>query len=90
MKVETADRQLIWLEGSVEEMVHRKTRFVNPLRLFPFPRAKISPIQSTVPQPVPAACPSPEPWVDALKDDVETEFNLTLVDSKIYTTAINA
>ena len=37
--------------------------------------------QSTVPQPVPAALrPSPEPWVDALKDDVETEFNLTLVD----------
>ena len=33
--------------------------------------------QSTVPQP---ARPSPEPWVDALKDDVETEFNLTLVD----------
>lgn len=36
--------------------------------------------QSTVPQPVSMARPSPEPWVDALKDDVETEFNLTLVD----------
>ena len=36
--------------------------------------------QSTVPQTVSAARPSPEPWVDALKDDVETEFNLTLVD----------
>jgi hypothetical protein len=33
-----------------------------------------------VPQPVSSARPSPEPWVDALKDDVETEFNLTLVD----------
>lgn len=36
--------------------------------------------QSTVPHPIPAARPSPEPWVDALKEDVETEFNLTLVD----------
>ncbi|KAF8500398.1 hypothetical protein F5888DRAFT_1633141 [Russula emetica] len=36
--------------------------------------------QSTVPQPVPTARPSPEPWVDALKDDVETEYNLILVD----------
>jgi hypothetical protein len=44
---------------------------------FPFPTRQN---QSIVPQPVPAARPSPEPWVDALKDDVETEFNLTLVD----------
>jgi hypothetical protein len=44
---------------------------------FPFPTRQN---HSTVPQPVPAARPNPEPWVDALKDDVETEFNLTLVD----------
>jgi len=44
---------------------------------FPFPTRQN---QSTVPQPIPAARPSPEPWVDALKEDVETEFNLTLVD----------
>ena len=50
--------------------------FVNHLRLFPFPRAKISRLCHSVP----AARPSPEPWVDALKEDVETEFNLTLVD----------
>ena len=36
--------------------------------------------QSIMPQPVPTARPTPEPWVDALKEDVETEFNLTLVD----------
>lgn len=43
----------------------------------PFPTRQNQPI---VPQPIPAARPSPEPWVDALKEDVETEFNLTLVD----------
>jgi hypothetical protein len=36
--------------------------------------------QLTVPPPAPAARPSPEPWVDALKDDVEAEFSLSLVD----------
>jgi hypothetical protein len=45
--------------------------------VLPFPTRQN---QSIVPQPVSTARPSPEPWVDALKDDVETEFNLTLVD----------
>ena len=35
--------------------------------------------QLTVPPPT-GARPSPEPWVDALKDDVEAEFSLSLVD----------
>jgi hypothetical protein len=43
----------------------------------PFPTRQT---QSTVPPPAPAARPSPEPWVDALKDDVEAEFSLSLVD----------
>jgi len=44
------------------------------------PAALPIPTRQNVPQPIPAARPSPEPWVDALKEDVETEFNLTLVD----------
>ncbi len=38
--------------------------------------------QTPSPQSTPATVPrhSPEPWVDALKDDVEAEFNLSLVD----------
>ncbi len=42
----------------------------------PFPTRQ----NQSMPQPVSAARPSPEPWVDALKEDVETEFNLNLVD----------
>jgi hypothetical protein len=34
----------------------------------------------TLPQSVPVPRHSPEPWVDALKDDVEAEFSLSLVD----------
>ncbi|KAI9462837.1 hypothetical protein BJY52DRAFT_1184958 [Lactarius psammicola] len=38
--------------------------------------------QTPSPQSIPAVAPrhSPEPWVDALKEDVEAEFNLSLVD----------
>lgn len=38
--------------------------------------------QTPSPQSVPVVAPrhSPEPWVDALKEDVEAEFNLSLVD----------
>src|SRR5260221_12315175 len=42
----------------------------------PFPTRQ----NQSMPQPTPAARPSPEPWGDALKDDGETEVNLTLVD----------
>jgi hypothetical protein len=44
----------------------------------PFPTRKNQ--SSTPPAPLPATRPSPEPWVDALKDDVEAEFSLSLVD----------
>ncbi|KAH9041500.1 hypothetical protein EDB83DRAFT_2318241 [Lactarius deliciosus] len=38
--------------------------------------------QTPSPQSIPIVAPrhSPEPWVDALKEDVEAEFNLSLVD----------
>jgi hypothetical protein len=49
--------------------------------LHPSPKSSLSiptrPHQN-LPQPIPALCP--EPWVDALKDDIEAEFNLSLVD----------
>jgi len=48
----------------------------SPTAPLPFPTR---PNQSSVPPPVLAARPSPEPWVDALKDDVEAEFSLSLV-----------
>ena len=44
----------------------------------PFPTRRN--LSSTPPAPLPATRPSPEPWVDALKDDVEAEFSLSLVD----------
>lgn len=44
----------------------------------PFPTRKNQ--SSTPPAPLPTTRPSPEPWVDALKDDVEAEFSLSLVD----------
>jgi hypothetical protein len=44
----------------------------------PFPTRKNQ--SSTPPAPSPATRPTPEPWVDALKDDVEAEFSLSLVD----------
>ncbi|KAI0000709.1 hypothetical protein BJV74DRAFT_794384 [Russula compacta] len=48
-----------------------------PAAPLPFPTHQTQP---TVPPPVPASRPSPEPWVDALKDDVEAEFSLSIVD----------
>jgi hypothetical protein len=49
----------------------------SPTAPLPFPTRKS---QSTLPPPLPATRPTPEPWVDALKDDVEAEFSLSLVD----------
>ncbi|KAI0291006.1 hypothetical protein BC826DRAFT_1024299 [Russula brevipes] len=49
----------------------------SPTAPLPFPTRHN---QSSMPPPVLAARPSPEPWVDALKDDVEAEFSLSLVD----------
>jgi hypothetical protein len=46
---------------------------ISPLSIPTRPHQKLPP-------PIPALCPSPEPWVDALKDDIEAEFNLSLVD----------
>jgi len=49
----------------------------SPTTPLPFPTRKS---QSNLPAPLSASRPSPEPWVDALKDDVEAEFSLSLVD----------
>ncbi|KAI9444092.1 hypothetical protein H4582DRAFT_1919223 [Lactarius indigo] len=52
--------------------------------LHPSPTAPIPTRHSQTPSPqsIPVVAPrhSPEPWVDALKEDVEAEFNLSLVD----------
>ena len=49
----------------------------SPTTPLPFPTRKS---QSNLPASLSANRPSPEPWVDALKDDVEAEFSLSLVD----------
>jgi hypothetical protein len=49
----------------------------SPTTPLPFPTRRS---QSNLPVSLPATRPSPEPWVDALKDDVEAEFSLSLVD----------
>ncbi|KAI9507855.1 hypothetical protein F5148DRAFT_1201622 [Russula earlei] len=48
----------------------------SPTVSLPFPTRQHQPTLQSVPVPRPI----PEPWVDALKDDVEAEFNLNLVD----------
>lgn len=49
----------------------------SPTTPLPFPTRRS---QSNLPASLPSSRPSPEPWVDALKDDVEAEFSLSLVD----------